>query len=404
MPSMQKWQKNLYTIWCTQILSLLGFGFGMPFLPFYIQELGVTDPDSLKIWTGILNAVPGIALAVMAPVWGYLSDRYGKKTMLVRAMIGGSVVMFGLGLSNSVYMVFLFRLLQGVLTGTVTSSAALVATGTPDNRLSYALGFLSSSTFIGYSLGPAFGGLIAEVMGYRLSFFIGGGIVLIGLLLAIFLIEEPPAVQAPPMPADGSRSRLSGVLSLPIIYLFILLFFIRMTRTIALPFLPLYVQETRNAVEGSARISGLLSGGIGFVTALSGITLSRLGDRMNRGNLAALLLGLGTLLSSALLFARGLSGVAAVMVGTYFFIGGVEPMVMSLTSEKVHASRRGFLFGIQTMVGSTAWFISPLLGSGISISVSLRGVFVSFFVLLGITFALAFLVRKKVILPAVSPE
>ena len=394
---MKNWRKNLYTVWFTQLLSLIGFGFGLPFLPFFIQDLGVTDPAELKLWTGILASAPAVTLAFMAPIWGMIADRFGKKPMLLRAMIGGIAVLIGTGLSQSVYHVLLFRILQGLLTGTVTSSAALVASGTPDNKLSYALGFVSSSTFIGYSLGPAAGGLIAEQFGYRLSFFIGSGIVMIGLFLVMFLIEEPAAEKsAGEKPEDGQAESSGRIITAAIGLLFLLFFFMRISRTLPTPFLPLYIQELRGTIDGSAKITGLIAGGIGLMAAVSGLTLSRLGDRYDKLKLMAALLGAGVVTASVMVIFPSFASLAALLLLTYFFIGGVEPLLMSLTSERVNTENRGFLFGIQTAVGSIAWFVSPMLGSWISIRYSIPSIFIMFAIMLSITFLTCLFIRKRV--------
>ena len=65
---MERWKINLYTLWISQVISLTSFGFGLPFIPFFIQELGVTDPEQLKIFTGILSAAPAITMAIMSPM------------------------------------------------------------------------------------------------------------------------------------------------------------------------------------------------------------------------------------------------------------------------------------------------------------------------------------------------
>ncbi len=399
---MKKWQKNLYAVWLTQFLSLLGFGFCLPFLPFFIQDLGIKDPVQLKVWVGWLNSGPSLALAVMAPVWGVLADRLGKKLMLIRAMIGGTVVLIGLGFAGSAWTVLIFRILQGLLTGTVTSSATLVASGTPDDKLSYALGFVSSSTFIGYSLGPAVGGLIAEQFGYQISFFIGAAIMFIGLLLVIFLIEEPTpemaghiavgsAVPKSELKSRNSRKYKAGKLTITpyLVMLFILFFFIRLSRVMPSPFLPLFVQEIRGTIEGSARMTGLISGAIALASAASGLTLSRLGDRMNRMALMSVLLGIGTAVSLFITLIPGLRSFIIFAVLTFFLIGGVEPLIMAITSEQVSSENRGMLFGIQTAVGSLAWFLSPLMATRVSIAGSIESVFLLFAIMLGVTWAVS---------------
>lgn len=116
---MERWKINLYTVWFSQVVSLMSFGFGMPFLPFYIQELGVTDPDRIKLYSGILSAAPAITMAVMAPIWGMAADRWGKKLMLLRAMLFASVVIGGMGFATSPQQLVALRFIQGVFTGTI---------------------------------------------------------------------------------------------------------------------------------------------------------------------------------------------------------------------------------------------------------------------------------------------
>ena len=320
--------------------------------------------------------------------------------MLIRAMLGAMLVLTGMGLAQSAWMVLLFRLLQGLLTGTVTSSSALVASGTPDKHLSYALGFVSSSTFIGFSLGPAVGGLIAEHFGYRISFFVGTGIVFIGLILVLLFIEEPTPLMAGSHSLKEKTERtdsaqVPGIFSVFTILLFILFFFIRISRVMPTPFLPLFIQEMRGTIEGSARISGLLSGGIALAAAVSGLTLARLGDRMDRLKLLSILVGLGAVCSAFIPLIGGFTTIIISMLITYLFIGGVEPLLMSLTSEQVSSEKRGALFGVQTAVGSAAWFFSPLIASRASIRWSIDAVFICFTIMLILTWILSLFVRRR---------
>lgn len=177
---MEQWKSNLYILWIAQIISLTSFGFGLPFMPFYIQDLGVTDPTTLKLYTGLLSAAPAVTMAIMAPVWGLLSDRYGRKIMIQRAMFTAFFIIGLMGMVSQVWQLLILRLMQGFFTGTITASSTFVAANTPNNKLSYALGFLSSSTFIGYSLGPFIGGFVAEYFGYRISFLLGAVLMLLG--------------------------------------------------------------------------------------------------------------------------------------------------------------------------------------------------------------------------------
>ena len=119
---MTNWKRNLVIVWIGQFFSIMGFSFSMSFVPYYMQELGVVDPVKLKAAIAVFTAAAPLAFAVFAPLWGAVADRYGRKLVLVRAYFGGALVLSLMGVVDKVeYLIFL-RLLQGVLTGTMTAS------------------------------------------------------------------------------------------------------------------------------------------------------------------------------------------------------------------------------------------------------------------------------------------
>ncbi|MBN2557608.1 MAG: MFS transporter [Clostridia bacterium] len=381
-------------IWFVQILSLMSFGFGLPFLPYYIQDLGVSDPEKLRLFTGILSAAPAIGLAVMAPIWGVISDRYGKKPMLMRAMISASVILTCLGLVNSVAGVLILRILQGFLTGTVTAAAALVAAETPQKNMAYALGFISSATFIGQSVGPAVGGILADRLGYRPSFYLGGFIMLVCFFLVMFFVKETkrPVVKKT---GEGGKNILS-ILTAPIVIMLAMLLLLVIGRSVASPYMPLYVQEARGKLEGSAMITGLISAGVGIMSALSAIVLSRLGDRYNKKRLIMVYLAAGLIITIPLILARSLLGFAIFYALMFFALGAIDPLIMSESIGLVPKSKQGLLFGIRQTVWSIGWAISPMLGSVVSINYSLSAVFYLIPVFLAATLFAAYLFKKNV--------
>lgn len=367
----QRWRLNLAILWIAQIISLTSFGFGLPFLPYYIQELGITDPVSLKLVTGLLSAAPAVTMAFMAPVWGFLSDRFGQKLMIQRAMFAAFFIIGGMGFATQVWHLVALRLLQGVFTGTVTASSTFVAVNTPNNKLSFALGFLSSSTFIGYSLGPWLGGMVAEHYGYRVSFWVGALIMVLGfMLVSLFLKAENQQTQQ--VSTDGAMKKGSGralgFISYTIGFMLLMLFFHRILRTVFTPFIPLYVQEITGTKVGAASLTGSINGLVGFVTALSSVLISRLGDKMPKLLLIKLMLIIAFFIALALNFTNSLWTFTVFYTAMFFVIGGVEPLITSMTAELTPANQRGALFGIQGFVGSLGWMISPAIGTYISIA------------------------------------
>lgn len=445
---MEQWRKNLYTAWFTQILSLTGFGFVFPFLPLFIQELGTTDPEDLQLWTGLIASAPALSMGIMAPIWGILADRFGKKLMILRAMLFGAIVSVLLAFAGSTPMVFALRFVQGLFTGTVSAAAALVATGTPRHKLSYALGFQSSSTFIGISLGPLLGGVAAEIAGYRASFLVGAVVLSVGFVLAVLFIREPEKgaditeasdeeadmrsprarrrahtgaggqpvdAKTPRNPPAGNAEAAAGVgsaksagakassafsirdfLAPAFVAAFGILFMLRFCRVLTVPFIPLHVQDLRQSVQGTSAIVGAVSAARGAATAAAGLTLSRLGDKHDRMRLISVFLFVAAVFSVPVFLAQGMLTFVLFNVVFTYFLGGVEPLLQSSLAEMTPGNRRGLLFGVQTTVGNVGWFLAPLAGSAVSIAFSVRHVFAAMTVALGVALVVSSLIRRRV--------
>lgn len=371
---MEHWKINLSTLWVSQTMSIASFGLGLPFIPYFIQQLGLTDPTEVKFYTGLLAVAPAVTMAIMAPIWGLLSDRFGRKMMIMRAM-GAAVVVIGcMGLVTHVWQLVALRALQGVFTGTITASTTFIAANTPKERLTYALGIISSSNFLGYSLGPMVGGFIAEVFGYRTSFFAGAGLMFLGLILVVFLVKEDKSSYGKQFYKPGMKPKWNNIFTPYIILLLFMLFFQRISRTVFSPYMPLYVQSVLGSIKGAAQTTGTINGIIGFATALAGIIFGRLGDRVNKMKLSIWLLALGVILSSSLYFTDTLPRFIVFYGLLFFLIGGIEPVITSSTAEKTPANQRGFLFGIQGLAGSIGWIMSPVLGTWISITCEIKAI------------------------------
>ncbi len=499
MKKIELWQKNLYSIWFVQILSIMSFNLGMPFMVFYIQEMGVSDPSQIKLYAGLLSAGPAIALGIMGPVWGRLADKFGKKIMMVRAIAFGSIVMFGLGMSTQVWHLIFLRFSQGIFTGTVTAAAALVASTVPEHKLGYSLGFLASSTAIGSSVGPALGGVVAEWLGYRFSFLMGGALMLLNLFVVLIFVKDNESpqklihvekqmklsafykgnvpdtflhikelitnnslnsknrkttiksennqnIELNNEHTDNSeisqneaiqinqnadldknsiidlKNRQKSTLykedktvlayaSKPTSFIrtkwfvsaMIMLLVLRFATSIFGPYMPIFVQDKLQTLEGAAGTTGLVNAFISVMLALSGIFLGKLSDKYNRVKLLRIYTFVGLLIAIPLQF----SGAICTLMLNYglmmFFIGGIEPVLMGAITQQIHRDQRGTLFGMQTMIGSIGWGLSPMLGSYLSIQFSITAVLIAIPVIMLIEFILASTIGKN-ILPRLVPK
>src|SRR4030081_2114718 len=130
-PSLVGWERTAWIAAATQFFTLIGFGLGLPFLPMYIQTLGVTERAEVAIWSGVISGSAALTMAVLAPVWGVLADRYGRKAMLVRSMVGGAIVVAAMGFVGDVWQLLAVRLVQGAVAGSQGAPAALGAGAAP---------------------------------------------------------------------------------------------------------------------------------------------------------------------------------------------------------------------------------------------------------------------------------
>ncbi|MCI0450167.1 MAG: MFS transporter [Chlorobi bacterium] len=154
------WRKNLYIIWFAQLIAMIGMSMVIPFLPLFVKELGVTETAEVKRWSGLVVSGVFITAFIAIPFWGWLGDRVGKKKMVLRAILGLAVSQFLIGLSQDVVQLFIFRMLQGALSGFIAAALALVSSNTPKEKSGFAIGFLASSTAAGNLLGPFIGGML----------------------------------------------------------------------------------------------------------------------------------------------------------------------------------------------------------------------------------------------------
>ena len=130
-------------------------------------------------------------MGICGPIWGALSDRYGRKVMVERAMFGGAVVIALVGWAQNMGQFMVLRALWGGLTGTITAATTLVASTTPRECVGHALGLLQMAIYIGSSTGPLLGGVVADAFGYRATFWVTGALLfLAGLGVLIFVKED----------------------------------------------------------------------------------------------------------------------------------------------------------------------------------------------------------------------
>jgi len=390
------WRKNLFMLWICQVLSLMGFSFALPFTPLYIREMGITDPEVLRLWSGLLMAGSGVPMAIMMPIWGFLSDRWGRKPMTLRANLGGAVVLFAMGLVRTPELLLVLRMVQGVFTGTVIANLTLVVSNTPEKRIGFAIGIMNSAVFAGNAIGPLVGGYFADLFGFRIAFYLSSITLFLAFFVALFWVKEDFSAQVaagPPRIFRDMAHLFRENRILPFIALFALFALARFSPR---PMYPLLVKEIAAAGLGVATQAGLISATAGVAAVLAGIAVGRLADRGKPfviGMFCASLAGV-------FLFPQGFMptvwSIIPLVFFADFFSAGVDPIMNILLSRRVPVERRGTAFGLSGSARAVGWSIGAMLGGILAAYLDFKAVFINAAVLfLIVAFLLSRLHRRS---------
>ncbi|NOU86493.1 MFS transporter [Paenibacillus sp. LMG 31460] len=235
--------------------------------------------SGLEAWSGITFSVSFLASALIAPYWGSLADKYGKKPMLIRSGLSLSAVYFINYFVNDPYAFILVRILQGLMAGYIPASIALVSTNTPEKEVGYALGVMSTATAVGSILGPLFGGMLSHWVGTRVCFMVSGYIILISAVIALVGVKEVHRK------TDGIRP--SVILDLKqaaankrLMWVFGMTLLVATSVMILEPLLTIYVVQIGGSAKGASLSSGIIFSAVGVATVIMGSHWGIIGQRI----------------------------------------------------------------------------------------------------------------------------
>jgi len=358
-----RWRRNLAALWLAEFTAIFGFAFAFPFLPVFLrQDLGIQGESALAFWSGIAAGATGFSMALTSPLWGMLADRYGRKPMLLRAMLGGGITVGLMGLAQSALQLTGLRLLQGAASGTVAAATALVAGETPRAEVAWALGILSSAISLGSAVGPPTGGVAARLFGLRWVF-VGGGILLLASTLpVVFLVGEhrrlpvlrgSTTLRATLREAGPGTQRALGVLIGA--QALMQSSFSASQQLVVIRILAL-------DPSAASTITGIAFGAAGLATALAAVVYARvvrLGGYRNVTAVAALGMAVATGLA-ALAPTVPLLAVALVLVS--FLFGALSPAVMAMVGLEAPVAIQATVYGVSASAISVGFGVGPLAG------------------------------------------
>jgi DHA1 family multidrug resistance protein-like MFS transporter len=373
---MTPWKKTFYAVLLAEFLALTGFGTSMPITPLFLHDLGVREAAALNIWVGAVNFATSFALAFMAPIWGRLADSYGRKSMLLRALAGGGVIIFLIGFAQTPAQFLLLRIFQGALTGTVAAATVLVASVVPEKEIGFRLGLLQTGIALGNSLGPLMGGYTADAIGNRYTFFVTSVLLVAAAAIVHFWVRE--SFQYKP-PAKFSVKNLLPDLrplveSRAILTLVILAGFVQLGIAFVIPIMPLFVRE----IIGDYRVAsttGLILGTAALASALASALTSRVASGLG----STRLLGFSFLLAGAFhipqAFAWSADSLLVSRMLTAIMLGMAIPLINILLAQHVDKARQGSIYGLAASTNAVGMAVGPLIASIVAVIAGYQAVF-----------------------------
>jgi DHA1 family multidrug resistance protein-like MFS transporter len=397
-----QWRVTFWTMVAVQTILTASYSISVPFLPLFIQQLGVHPLAQVETWSGAVQSASYLMLAIFSPVWGARADRYGRKALVVRAAICGAATSLLMGLSFNVFELLGARLLMGTLSGFGSAATALVSSVVPGSSLGFALGWMATAQMVGTLVGPLIGGAIADALhNYRAVYFCtAAGTLLTGILAFVYVRE-----QFVPKPRGEKRPRggqLREVLLHPeIAPLFVILILSQVTALAVQPIVPLFVEHLTGPSPYLATFAGAAFAAIGVGDLIASPYLGKRSDSIGYRRIVLICLCGAGLFTIPQAFASNVWVFLALRFGVGLFLGGIIPTTNAWIGRLFPREKHGAVFGLSYSAFFVGMFFGPILGGVLAARYGFSSVF---FATGGLMLANALWVAFGVRSPAESPE
>jgi MFS transporter, DHA1 family, tetracycline resistance protein len=345
-------------IFITVFIDLIGFGIVIPILPYYVEEFGGTPFE-----VGLLFAAYSAMQFLFAPVWGQLSDQMGRRPILFWSLLGTSVGFFILGLANALWLVFLGRILSGIMGANISTAQAYIADVTTEENRARGMGMIGAAFGLGFIFGPALGGILSQ-FGTHTPFYFAAVLALVNAVLLYFFLPETVKKSNVKKPHKSRFAVLAGAFKQSRFAVVTLLYFLVITAfSIMTTAFSLY---TAYRFGYDAAQNGYL---FAYIGALSVIMQGGLIGILSRKFGETKLIAAGCLILVVSLFlvpyvSPTNGGLLGLLAGIAMFAVGnaiSTPSLTSLGSKLAPADEQGATLGVLQSSASLARAVGPAL-------------------------------------------
>ena len=356
----ETWRRNQLAVNIAAAMIFLGFTLVTPFLPFYIESIGVKGEARIALWSGFLLTVSPFLAAILGPFWGRLADHLGMKVMVQRVLFTIAVHWGLMFFTRTVWQVLALRIMLGLFSGFGTMSVALVTHGCPRERIGYTVGTLQATQIMSTAIGPFVGGLLAATIGIRNTYLVTCTLCTLAFLFVLLLYRDIPATdhgdapvvlaQAGPV-AAGWRAilpkRLRGprvakpsfgaILRLPLLLpLLPLLFLVNMVDRALFLVVPLCLAAPGMTAHSVEATTGVVMSGGAFAGAASAYVFGRVaGRRAHATRLLFLSLVAGAVLIVVMALMHEVIGFALSRILLGLAVGGAPTLAYAIAGDHI---------------------------------------------------------------------
>ncbi|HFI0077405.1 TPA: multidrug efflux MFS transporter [Streptococcus suis] len=358
------WKQNLKVAWLGNFLTGTSFTLVMPFISVFVEELGV-GPGLVEYYAGLAVSTNALAAALMAPIWGSLADRYGRKPMMVRAAFAMIFTMGGMAFVPNVFWLIVLRVLNGVFTGYIPNATALIASQVPKDKTGYALGTLSTGAVAGNLIGPTLGGVLAEMFGVHTVFLLVGLLYAIVVLLTVFYIREDfvPIKKSEALPVKEVFAQVKDRQML--VGLFVTSMIIIAAAQAVVPILTLYVRHLGQK-ENLLFVAGFIISLPGMASLVTSGYLGKIGDRIGNHRLLLMALTYSLLINVFCVFAQNPFQLGLLRFLYGFGTGALLPSVNSLLTKLTPKEGISRIFSYNQLFNNLGTVVGPMMGSAVA--------------------------------------
>ena len=367
--------KRIWIIFLIVFVNLLGFGIILPLLPYYVESMGAG-----AITIGLLSTAYSLFQLLAAPILGELSDNIGRRPVLILSLIGTTISFFLLGIANTILVLFISRIIDGISGGNISAAQAYIADITSIEDRTQGMGVMMAAFGLGFIIGPALGGILSEY-GYAVPAYVAAVVSLIATLLTIFFLPESLDLKrvatepAKKMKKFFSLKDFYDALTHPNVGVVLTItFMVMFAFSLMQGTFALFSEHTLHLTAKDVGYMFAFLGLIGVIMQL--FFLKRITTWLTERK--AVIISIVLMSLSLILLAVANSTFMLYVAISLLAIGNSisGPILSGIISKLTPENEQGNIMGTSQSVGSFARLIGPLIGTGIYSFIGIRAPYI----------------------------